>query len=78
MSETGARWVILTELAHEDEARLLAGRLEAEGIPARLSPDFQSDFYGRGSSVLLGKRIGVYVREDRLAQAEQVVRALED
>lgn len=75
--QTGARWQKLTEIRTEDHARLLAGRLESEGIPVTLSPDRLYEFYGRGTAGLLGKAIELYVPEDLLLRARQVMEELE-
>ncbi len=75
--QTGARWERLAEIGTEDTARLLAGRLEAEGIPVTLSPDRLYEYYGRGTASLLGKAIEVYVPEDRILQAREIVEELE-
>jgi hypothetical protein len=76
-STTGARWVKVAEIAREDHARLLAGRLENEGIPVTLSPEQLADIYGPGTSAFLGKGIEIYVPEDRLLQARQLIEELE-
>ena len=47
MTDAGAlEWVSVASFAREEEARLLAGRLEAEGIDARVYPEFQGSYYG--------------------------------
>jgi hypothetical protein len=74
---TGARWVKLAEYGREEQARLVAGRLETEGIPVTLSPDQLADIYGPGTSAFLGKGIELYVPEDRLLQARQLIEQLE-
>ena len=75
--QTGARWEKLGEIRSEEDAHLLAGRLESEGIPVTLSPDRLYDFYGHGSGALLGKAIEVYVPEDMVLRARQVIEELE-
>ena len=75
--ETGARWTKLADVPSEDTARLLAGRLESEGIPVTLSPDRLYEPYGRGTAPLLGKGIEVYVPENLILQARQLVDELE-
>ena len=75
--QTGARWQKLGEVRSEEHARLLAGRLESEGIPVTLSPDRLYDFYGPGSGAFLGKAIELYVPEDMLLRAQQVIEELE-
>ena len=74
---TGARWVKLAEYGREDQARLVAGRLETEGIPVTLSPEQLADIYGPGTSAFLGKGIEIYVPEDRQLEARQIIEKLE-
>lgn len=73
----GARWVKVAEYAREDQARLLAGRLETEGIPVTLSPEQLADIYGPGTSAFLGKGIEIYVPEDRVLEARELIEELE-
>ena len=75
--QTGARWQKLGEMRTEEEARLLTGRLESEGIPVTLSPDRLYEFYGDGTGALLGKAIEVYVPEDMVLRAQQVIEELD-
>jgi hypothetical protein len=75
--EIGARWVKLGELGNEETARLLAGRLEADGIPVTLSPDRLYEPYGRGTAAVLGNAIEVYVPENLLLRAREIVEELE-
>ena len=77
LATTGARWVKLAEYAVELRARLVAGRLEAEGIPVTLNPEMQHEPYGPGTNVLLGKGVELYVPEDRLLQAQELITQLE-
>jgi hypothetical protein len=72
---TGAagRWVEVASFAREEEARLLAGRLEADGIPARVYPESQASYYGPGTSALLGQPIRVLVPEHRTPEAGRVI-----
>ena len=74
---TGARWVKLAEYGREDQARLVAGRLESEGIPVTLNPDMQHEIYGPGSNAILGKGVELFVPEDRLLQARELIEQLE-
>ncbi len=67
----------LAEYAREDLADLLAGRLEAEGLPVMLSPETLAEIYGPGTSAILGKGIEVHVPEDRLLEARQLIEQLE-
>ena len=75
--QTGARWQKLGDIRSEEHARLLAGRLESEGIPVTLSPDRLYEFYGAGTGALLGQAIEVYVPEDMVLRAQQVIEELE-
>jgi len=75
--QTGARWQKLVDIGSEEHARLLAGRLESEGIPVTLSPDRLYEFYGRGTGGLLGQAIELYVPEDQVLRARQVIEELE-
>ncbi|MGH2675071.1 MAG: putative signal transducing protein [Actinomycetota bacterium] len=68
-----ARWVEVASFAAEDEARLLAGRLEAEGIDARVYPEFQGSYYRE----VLGMPVRVLVPEHRVVEARLVVEELE-
>ena len=52
--QTGARWQKLANIGSEEQARLLAGRLESEGIPVTLSPDRLYEVYGPGPGAILG------------------------
>lgn len=77
VATTGARWVKLAEYGREEQARLVAGRLEIEGIPVTLSPESPADIYGPGSSAYLGKGIEIYVPENRLLEARMILEHLE-
>ncbi|MGH2723075.1 MAG: DUF2007 domain-containing protein [Actinomycetota bacterium] len=66
-------WRAVATFHREDEARLLAGRLEAEGIEARVFPEGTSDFYGRGTSAMLGRPWEVLVPEGREDEAARVI-----
>jgi hypothetical protein len=71
------RWVAVARFGHQDEARLLAGRLEAEGIPATIFPEPQFTYYGPDTLSHLGQPIEVLVPEHRLIEARGVVEDLE-
>ena len=77
LHETGARWVKLGEYALELRARLVAGRLEAEGIPVILDPEMQHEPYGPGSNAILGRGVELYVPENRLLEARDLIIELE-
>jgi hypothetical protein len=67
------RWAEVASFGREDEARLLAGRLQAEGIEARVYPEFQGGYYGDSVSV----PVQVLVPEHRALEARAVMERLE-
>ena len=77
LPQTGARWVKVAGYAIELRARLVAGRLEAEGIPVILDPERQHEIYGPGSNAILGKGVDIYVPENRLLEARDLIIELE-
>jgi hypothetical protein len=68
-----ARWVTVAAFNREEEARLLAGRLQAEGMEARVYPEWQGGYYGEGMHV----PIRVLVPEHRVVEARLLVESLE-
>lgn len=70
-------WVRVSTLLGEDEARLLAGRLEAEGIPSRLEPEEIGTYYGPNVEALMRHGIGILVPEDRAVDARRLIEQLE-
>jgi hypothetical protein len=62
---------------HEDEARLLAGRLEAEGIEARIFPEPAVSVYGRDTVAMLGQPIRVLVPEGETDEALRIIEEIE-
>jgi hypothetical protein len=66
-------WTEAASFARLEEARLAAGRLEAEGIPTRLHPEDPGTYYGPGTSAMLGQPIAVLVPDDRLGAARNVL-----
>jgi hypothetical protein len=58
---------------NQDEARLLAGRLEAEGVEARVFPEPTFSLYGRDTVAMLGQPTQVLVPEDRLEEARRII-----
>jgi hypothetical protein len=64
-------------LLGEDSARLLAGRLQAEGIPARIYPEEIGTYYGSAVEALMRHGIDVLVPEDRLLEARELIEQLE-
>jgi hypothetical protein len=73
VTRAAGRWLEVASFAREEEARLLAGRLEADGIPARVYPEAQASYYGPGTSALLGQPIRVLVPEHRTTEAGRVI-----
>ena len=63
----------MASFRNQDEARLLAGRLQAEGIEARLFPEPEFSLYGRDTGSMLGQPIEVLVPEELAGQAERVI-----
>ena len=74
---TGARWVRVAGYLHEEEARLAAGRLVSEGIPARSYPEEFGMYYGSAIAAIMRDGIDVLVPEDRLLEARTVLEELE-
>ena len=70
-SDDGTRWVEITSVGTDDEARLLQGFLEAEGIPAQIeNVKFSMEPINFGT---MGD-IRVYVPADEEQRAVQLVR----
>jgi Putative prokaryotic signal transducing protein len=67
------RWAEVASFGREDEARLLAGRLQAEGIEARVYPEFQGGYYGESVNI----PVQVLVPEHRALEARAVMERLE-
>lgn len=63
-------WVELTKVNGEIEANVVAGSLENEGIPTRLQKTAGVWRYGAADAFVL---IAIYVPEDRLAEAMELV-----
>ena len=75
--EAPFRWVPVARFGNHEEARLLAGRLEAEGIPATIFPETQFTYYGPNTLPHLGQPIEVLVPEHRVVEARLLVEELE-
>jgi hypothetical protein len=69
----GARWVPVARFSREQEARLLAGRLEAEGIEVKMDPEWQGGPYGE----TIWLPVSVLVPEHRLLEAQAVIQEIE-
>jgi hypothetical protein len=67
------RWVEVASFGREEEARLLAGRLQSEGIEARVNPEFQGGYYGESVNV----PIQLLVPQHREVEAREVIAGLE-
>jgi hypothetical protein len=70
------RWTPVAQFGDPDEARLLCGRLQSEGIEARIFPEDFASYYGRANTIL-GQPAQVLVPEDRVKAAEYVIRHIE-
>jgi hypothetical protein len=66
-------WAGVGSFLRDDEARLLAGRLNAEGIPARVFPDDFPSSYGTAVGALLVQGIDVLVPEERVLEARELM-----
>lgn len=76
--EPPRRWQRVASFLWEEEARLLAGRLDAEGIPARVFPEDAGTYYGKATTAFLGKPWDVLVPEERATDAALVIQAIGD
>jgi hypothetical protein len=68
-----AEWFAVASFSEEAEARLLAGRLEAEGLETRLYPEFQGNYYGEAVNL----PFQVLVPSHRVLEARAVLARLE-
>jgi hypothetical protein len=68
-----AEWFAVAAFSEEAEARLLSGRLEAEGIETRLYPEFQGSYYGDAVNL----PFQVLVLSHRVLEARAVLARLE-
>jgi hypothetical protein len=74
---TGARWVRVATFLSQDEARLLAGRLRAEGIDALTDPPIVlGSYYGPAVEVRMRQGIHVVVPENRALEAHRLIEDL--
>jgi putative signal transducing protein len=69
----GARWVRVAQFSRDQEARLLAGRLEAEGIEVKMDPEWQGGPYGE----TIWLPVSVLVPEHRMLEARAIVEEIE-
>lgn len=67
----GPPWEAVAELRSEEQAHLLAGRLNAEGIEAFLDPPEQMRYYGT-------RPVRILVPPHRVLEAADVIRRLDD
>jgi hypothetical protein len=70
------RWVRVASYSRQEEARLVAGRLEAEGIEARVFPEAVMGFYGTRTHEILQQGIDVLVPEDRREEALALIQEI--
>jgi hypothetical protein len=66
------RWLEVASFTKEEEARLLAGRLEAEGIEVQVFPEFQASYYRD----VLPLPVRVLVPEHRAGEAHELLERL--
>jgi hypothetical protein len=66
-------WRSVAAFRDPDEARLLAGRLEAEGLDARIHPEPPTTVYGRDTAAMFGQPTEVLVPEEQVRYAEQIL-----
>ncbi len=71
------RWVRVATFMREAEAHLLAGRLKAEGIDARVDRPRLPFYYGAAVAALLEQGIDVHVREEQERDARTVIEEVE-
>lgn len=69
----GIRWVPVARFNRDEEARLLAGRLRAEGIEANVYPEWQGGYYGESVNL----PVSVLVEEHRVLEARAIIEELE-
>jgi hypothetical protein len=69
----GSRWVPVASFSREEEAHLLAGRLQSEGIQATVYPAWQGSYYGESVNL----PISVLVPEHRVLEAREIVEEIE-
>jgi hypothetical protein len=63
----------VAEFGREQEARLLAGRLEAEGIEVKMYPEWQGGPYGETIQL----PVSVLVPEHRFLEARAIIGEIE-
>ena len=68
----GSRWVPVARFMREEEARLLAGRLQSEGIEATVYPAWQGGYYGESVNI----PISVLVPEPRVLEARAILQEI--
>jgi hypothetical protein len=65
----GVRWVPVARFTREEEAHLLTGRLESEGIEATVYPAWQGGYYGESVNL----PVSVLVPEHRVLEAREII-----
>jgi hypothetical protein len=63
----------VAQFSRDQEARLLAGRLEAEGIEVKMDPEWQGGPYGETMWV----PVSVLVQEHRALEAQQIIEEIQ-
>ena len=72
----GPPWEPVAGFASAAEARLLAGRLNAEGIEAFVDPPEHHNVYGSSTAATIGYRFTVLLPPHRILEAADVVERL--
>jgi hypothetical protein len=71
------RWTPVAEFRDPDVARLLCGRLQSEGIEARIFPEEFATFYGRLTGAMMGRMVQILVPEEQVKEARHLIRQIE-
>lgn len=71
-------WRSVAAFRNPDEARLLVGRLRAEGLDARMQPEPPTTAYGRETGAMFGQLTEVLVPEEQTRDAELVLEEIRE
>lgn len=71
------RWTPVAQFSDPDVARLLCGRIQSEGIEARIYPEDFATFYGRMTGAMMGRTVQVLVPADLVKEAQHLIRTIE-
>ncbi|MFQ6673669.1 MAG: putative signal transducing protein, partial [Fidelibacterota bacterium] len=72
------RWVPLQEFPSQMYAEMARESLENEGIPSYLKADFLTTTYGVKGGALAGSQAALYVPEDQLDRAKNILKQMLD